>query len=199
MLLLLLLKKLKKPNQKPSGHNMLATTKTHKDLFENIINSSVETMKAYLKLSKEDLPMLFKFVLKNGQIVDVPGFLYQRLPSKTLIASLIQRACEEIKPIAVVQVCECWYAEEKTKEEHERNLKKYNSVREMPSAIEGFTIMLSYSKDGKALATTYTAPIITDEKGNRVLDETRAKKTEEIEIGEESIFHFSPKVLTSIS
>ena len=177
---------------------MLNTTKKYTELFDNIISSSVETMKAYLKVSKEELPILFKLVLKDGQIVDIPSFLYQRLPSKNLIASFIQRACSEIKPIAVVQICECWYAEEKTAEDYSKNRERYGSVREMPSSIEGFSIMLSYSKDGKAIATTYTAPIIKDEKGNRTLDETRAKENKEVQIGEDSVFHFSPKLLTPV-
>jgi hypothetical protein len=177
---------------------MLDPTKKHTELFKNIISSSVETMKSYLKVSKEELPMLFKLVLKDNQIVDIPSFLYQRLPSKNLIASLIQRACAEFKPIAVVQICECWYTEEKTIEDYSKNLEKYGSVREMPSSIEGFSIMLSYSRDGKALATTYTAPIIKDSQGNRVLDETRAKENKEVQIGEDSIFHFSPKLLTPV-
>ena len=177
---------------------MLNATKKYTELFDNIVSSSIETMKSYLKVSKEELPILFKLVLKDGQIVDIPSFLYQRLPSKQLIAALIQRACSELKPIAVVQICECWYAEGEKAEDYNENRKKYGSVREMPSSIEGFTITLSYSKDNKALATTYVAPIIKDEKGNRVLDETRAKENKEVQIGEESTFHFSPKLLTPV-
>lgn len=172
--------------------------KTYQNLFNAMIEASVYAMKLYLRESNEQIPIYFKLILSNGEIVDIPEEVYGRFSEKTIIASVIKQICEMVKPVAVVQICEIWYVE-KTEQNYRENISKYGSVREMPSSIDGFAVMLSYAKGKKSFATTYIAPIVTNNEGNRVLDETRANKSEEIEIAEGSVFRFDPELLTPVS
>lgn len=165
----------------------------NEEIFEKIISDQIKVMNQYLNTTKDILPMSFFFILPNGTTMKIDENILQNL-SKQKIAELINVFCQKFLPVCVVHVYECWFANTSSLEE----INKYGQVRFMPSAIDGFSISISYSREGRLFMKNYLAPVLTKEDGSKFIDDSKAIKNDVDQTDSKYLFKINKKYLTSI-